>query len=115
MSTSTCSVCARPFEPKFRYQIREEAGRFLAFCSQTCQQKSLSGEGPCACTVCGRTFALEFAFQVEVGDAGKRLYCSTRCRDASPLARPAASQPVRPAPRRIAVFNHKGGTGKTTT
>src|SRR5690349_9985194 len=114
IATSTCSVCARPFEPKFRYQVREEGGRFLAFCSQACQQKSLSGDGPCACSVCHRTFALEFAFQVEVGDSGKRLFCSTRCRDAAPLAREGV-QPPKPAPRRIAVFNHKGGTGKTTT
>ena len=108
----SCTVCARPFEPRFRYQVREEAGRFLHFCSQACQQRQLAGDGASACSVCARTFVLEFAFQIEVGDAGKRLYCSTRCRDAAPLGRPRA---IAEGPRRIAVFNHKGGTGKTTT
>ena len=104
-----CSVCGRSFEVRFRYQTREEAGEFVYFCSQVCQQRSVASD--CECCVCSRRFALEYPYQVAVGDAGKRYFCSTGCRAAAP----ALSGEGCRGPRRIAVFNHKGGTGKTTT
>ncbi len=109
--SSRCSVCARTFEVRFRYQVREEAGEFQYFCSQLCQQRSLSASEEVGCSVCGRRFVLELPFQVVVGDAGKRYYCSTGCRSAAPALTGEGCR----GPRRIAVFNHKGGTGKTTT
>ncbi len=119
--TSTCSVCQGSFLVRFRYQLRERDGRFEHFCSQRCLQRSLERGGgdetPC-CDVCGRGFALEFPYQAEVRDAGTAFYCSTQCRAASRagvfrLGR--AGGRASEGPRRIAVFNHKGGTGKTTT
>lgn len=108
---STCSVCSRRFVVRFRYQVREEAGRFEHFCSLRCQQASLSDrDDRCECSVCGTRFRLEFPFQVSVVDHGKRYFCSMRC-----YRKPGAREHARPASRRIAVFNHKGGTGKTTT
>lgn len=74
--------------------------------------------GRCSCDVCGARFSLEFPFQVVVSDRGAVHFCSMACRDA---ARRGAREPARGSvragggPRRIAVFNHKGGTGKTTT
>ena len=136
---ATCSVCNGSFFVRFRYQVREEAGHFLYFCSQACQQQELSVERACECTVCGQRFALEFPYQVCAADDGKRYYCSTACRQLPAAAAPRAAVPSTagrseapvPAtavpglgggggptalgPRRFAVFNHKGGTGKTTT
>ena len=40
---SSCSVCERTFQVRFRYQVREDAGSFQYFCSQMCQQRSLTG------------------------------------------------------------------------
>ncbi len=112
---STCSVCERPFQVRFRYQVREERGQFVHFCSQICQQRGLRRP---VCCACGAAFELEFPYQVEVGDGEPRYYCKTRCREAAKAgvyrvgkAGGRASE----GPRRIAVFNHKGGTGKTTT
>ena len=116
--TSTCSVCERPFEVRFRYQTREEAGRFVYFCSQACHQQGLGGGEAPTCCACGRSFELEFPFQVEVGDGEPRYYCTTNCRRAAKAGvfrLNAAGGRASEGPRRIAVFNHKGGTGKTTT
>jgi hypothetical protein len=171
---SSCSVCERKFEVRFRYQVREDASGFVYFCSQVCQQRSLAGgvergervtPGPtaapaavtrprpsvraanvvvprpsapppsttssagdetspaansagCACDVCGKRFQFEFPFQVSVSDRGAAYYCTMACRSAaragvSGVSRAGANHGS--GPRRIAVFNHKGGTGKTTT
>jgi chromosome partitioning protein len=94
---------------RFRYQVREEGGKFLYFCSQICQQRLL--ECDALCDACGRAFVLEHAYQVQTTDRSKRYLCSIECRS-KPEERPLVALPV---PKRIAVFNHKGGTGKTTT
>lgn len=102
---------------RFRYQVREEAGRFAYFCSQACHQASLQREQAC-CTVCGRAFALEFPYQVQVGDGQPTYFCSMPCKSAAKAGvyrTGRAGNRVSEGPRRIAVFNHKGGTGKTTT
>lgn len=137
---STCSVCERSFQVRFRYQVREEHGAFHYFCSQGCQQASLgyssvgatatssAGAGAdaapstptpaCACDVCGKKFALEYPFQVQVRDGAPAHFCTMDCRNAARagvLRVNRAGAAVRSGPRRIAVFNHKGGTGKTTT
>ncbi|MGF1466336.1 MAG: ParA family protein [Sandaracinaceae bacterium] len=108
--TSTCAVCREPFVVRFRYQVRENDGRFVYVCSQACHQASLGADGELTCSVCGAPFRLEYPFQVESGDGAPRVYCSLACRRSS---RPSSVASL--APRRIAVFNHKGGTGKTTT
>jgi len=109
--SSTCEVCDRAFEVRFRYQVREEAGRYVYVCSQLCQRRLLSGPGRCECSVCGSRFELEYPFQAVVTDGVRAYFCTTECR-----ARLGTLQPDTPRPaRRIAVFNHKGGTGKTTT
>jgi chromosome partitioning protein len=154
---SNCTVCARSFAVKFRYQVREDADGFSYFCSQMCQQKDVAepsqkasakahsdiapapaapsavhvprpqsvasassskSAGPCACDVCGRSFAFEFPFQVSANDRGTNYFCSMSCRSAAKagvLGVTRAGARTGQGPRRIAVFNHKGGTGKTTT
>lgn len=110
---SRCSVCENGFEVRFRYQVRAEAGRHVYVCSTACQQKLLESEGRCACSVCGNAFAFEFAYQAAVRDGSRMYFCSTDCRALA--ARTPQPLQNHGGPRRIAVFNHKGGTGKTTT
>ena len=52
---STCHVCEKGFEARFRYQVREENGwQYIYICSTACQQKLLLGEdGVHACDTCG--------------------------------------------------------------
>jgi chromosome partitioning protein len=107
-TSSICSVCERAFVAKFRYQVQESEGRFLAFCSQVCQARAL--DGGCACSVCGAGFTVEYPWQCVTRDETTLRFCSPGCRDASTRATPTERRA-----RRIAVFNHKGGTGKTTT
>lgn len=110
-TAKTCSVCGKNFEMKFRYQVVEDGAGARHFCSQRCQQKHLGVDrGAASCSHCAKPFKLEFAWQVLVDDHGTRFMCTQACRDAI-----IAAPPPPRATRRIAVFNHKGGTGKTTT
>lgn len=113
--TSACNVCSREFEVRFRYQVREENGAYLYVCSTACQQKLLAEpEGGCECSTCGTVFQFEYPYQARVGDGVRQYFCSPKCRQLG-TQHPESGRPARREPRRIAVFNHKGGTGKTTT
>ena len=112
MSTSrACTVCGKTFEPRFRFQIEEDAGRTAYYCSQRCQQQAVlsSDSEGVDCSACSTRFKLEFAYQVVINDQGRRYFCTEACRSRG------AAVPGAAHGRRIAVFNHKGGTGKTTT
>jgi chromosome partitioning protein len=112
---SNCHVCDQTFEVRFRYQVREENGQYVYVCSTGCQQRLLLGaDGVHACDTCGLSFEIEFPYQMSVGDGSRQYYCSTGCRERG-QQRNSQVGLVRAAPKRIAVFNHKGGTGKTTT
>ena len=112
---STCHVCERAFEARFRYQVREEKGQYVYVCSTGCQQRLLLGaDGVHACDTCGATFEIEFPYQMSVSDGRRQYYCTTQCRERG-QERQSRIGLLRSAPKRIAVFNHKGGTGKTTT
>lgn len=113
---SSCTVCSKAFTPKFRYQVREVADHFEYYCTQMCLEKSVAKATACVCSVCSNKFELEFAYQAVTGDFGSKYFCSTSCREAVAVNRAADAVLAAPRmPRRIAVFNHKGGTGKTTT
>lgn len=76
---------------------------------------SATSAGACRCDVCERRFDFEYPFQVAVSDAGPSYFCSMACRTAAMAGSQRPSASGQRGPRRIAVFNHKGGTGKTTT
>ena len=108
---SCCDVCGNDFEVRFRYQVREEAGGYVYVCSTRCQRALLlGGGGETCCTVCETPFEVEYPHQVVAKDGERAYFCTLECRA---KWRPAPRAPR--GPRRIAVFNHKGGTGKTTT
>mgnify|MGYP001794124842 CR=1 FL=1 len=112
-TTSRCDVCGSDFRPRFRYQVRDEGGRLFYVCSTQCQRKHVLGAAEARCAACGKPVEVEHAWQVIASEGGTRYFCSLEHR-AEVLARSAPPPPPRLA-RRIAVFNHKGGTGKTTT
>ena len=103
-----CDACGAAFEVHFRYQTREENGRFVHVCSTRCQRKLLLGRREQSCSVCAKTFQVEFPHQVRATDSARVYFCSMPC--ASAYEAPSVR-----TRQRIAVFNHKGGTGKTTT
>jgi chromosome partitioning protein len=112
-ASRTCSVCGKGFEPRFRYQAQhdEAGGGVRYFCTQSCVHNAVSsGAKPATCSVCARAFTPEFAFQIVAGETGDVFFCTESCR-----GRAAHAREERRGPLRLAVFNHKGGTGKTTT
>lgn len=112
-ATGRCCRCDRVFEVRFTYQVQLSAGGYVYYCSQSCQQEAFSAWDGCACEVCQTRFTLEYAHQIVMERGRTRYFCSTECRVEAARRGPAHDGPVRA--RRIAVFNHKGGTGKTTT
>jgi len=135
--TECCSVCGSPFEQQFRYQMEEGTGGVAFYCSQECLRKSQrsAGDGFVSCDACAQRFQVELVSSVFYVDGQRRYACSMTCRaqlrsEAGNVHRSGSGAPPAPsrslsesgspppaatAPRVIAVFNHKGGTGKTTT
>ncbi|WP_394839726.1 ParA family protein [Pendulispora rubella] len=157
--TESCSICTKRFDVQFRYQMEEREGGFAFYCSQSCHDRGVRGEGSggAVCKACSKRFSVELVSQV-LRIRGERTYaCSEPCRaqllaeangarlGAMAAAEAQAAQQVARAekeradkdrvvaevaasvssggearkklhgPRRLAIFNHKGGTGKTTT
>jgi chromosome partitioning protein len=135
--TECCSVCGSPFEQQFRYQMEEVEGGVAFYCSQECLKKSQhsAGDGFVTCDACAQRFQVELVSSVFYVDGQRRYACSMTCRtqlrteagrvqrsgsgappDAGSSTAPSVRAPgSATSPRVIAVFNHKGGTGKTTT
>jgi chromosome partitioning protein len=135
----TCSVCGASFEQTFRFQMEERDGAFLFFCSQTCLHNSqtMGDSSYVTCDACSKRFQVELVSNVFYVKGQRKYACSMPCRTQlareaegvrlgelavpdPPAAPPSLAEAPAPArrtgaPKVIAVFNHKGGTGKTTT
>jgi chromosome partitioning protein len=126
-TTKSCSICGADFELRWSYQMepRARSGPASAetsghsfFCSQACLEKSHGGAfAEVRCDGCGVAFELELAAEVVFVGSRRRYACSPDCR-ARVLNAARAERHVPEASGDalvLAVFNHKGGTGKTTT
>jgi len=63
------------------------------------------------CSTCGTCFTPSYVYQLAVTGNQRKYFCSLGCRESG--LGPEAFRAKRA--RRIAILNHKGGTGKTTT
>jgi chromosome partitioning protein len=137
--TESCSICGAAFDVQFRYQMEEKDGGFAFFCSQSCLEKSqtMAADGMAECGACSKRFRVELVSNVLYAKGQRKYACSMVCRaqlaretagarlgeiaapdvadEAVAAADGASSPPPEQGPRVLAVFNHKGGTGKTTT
>jgi chromosome partitioning protein len=142
--TEGCSVCGRRFDVQFRYQMEERDGGFAFYCSHDCHGKAVRGETTdgATCSACNKRFRVELVYQVVRVRGELHHACSEECRrqilaeaggarlglvaepppPVAAASEPQGSPPVvelprraMKAPARLAIFNHKGGTGKTTT
>lgn len=111
---ATCDACATKFQVEFASQVVFTGGRRHYACSALCRSRILAGARAV------RVGQLsDPAYQP--GDDADAAPLPTARSEASPTPPPASVVSLReprapaPAPRVIAVFNHKGGTGKTTT
>jgi chromosome partitioning protein len=109
---------ARPGSSRPSVVVPKPAATVSSAEPEAASDEPAANSAGCACDVCGKRFQFEYPFQVSVSDRGASYYCTMACRNAaragvSSITRAGAK--VNSGPRRIAVFNHKGGTGKTTT
>lgn len=102
-----CMVCGTMFEPQFSYQLQEREGSKVAYCSARCQLRAMTKRDEVRCSACGKAFVPEYAYQMAVFDGRRLHFCTMECYEAGK----AAQAPL----KRLAVYNLKGGTGKTTT
>lgn len=79
----TCSVCSKPFDVQFRYQMEERDGGFAFYCSTGCQQRAVRGEaeGGVTCGACAKRFVVELVSQVVKTPSGRSYACSEPCRE----------------------------------
>jgi len=79
----TCSVCSKPFDVQFRYQMEERDGGFAFYCTTSCQQRAVRGEaeGGVTCAACAKRFVVELVSQVVKTSGGRSYACSEGCRD----------------------------------
>ncbi len=78
----TCSVCSKPFDVQFRYQMEERDGGFAFYCTTACQQRAVRGEaeGGVTCGGCAKRFVVELVSQVVKTAGGRSYACSEDCR-----------------------------------
>lgn len=143
--SQSCSVCGEKLVPQLGQAQLSETRRSVAsfgaepaFCSQLCRHRAALDQA-CRCSSCAAEFVPQFAYQVGRVRGVTVYSCSEICRQKAnsvrsvpqPIAFAARSaQQAGPlesttpgsrarasvhAPHTLAVFNHKGGTGKTTT
>jgi chromosome partitioning protein len=107
-----CSICNTPFKVRFSYQVQRTANQTFFFCNQSCHEKYLFSDHLKTCSVCGAQFEMLYAYQQLHVNGVLRHYCSHVCRNQDIQL---MEKQKKPAMRKIAVLNQKGGTGKTTT
>jgi chromosome partitioning protein len=99
---ATCSACNKRFIVELVSQVVRVRGELRHACSDGCRSQILAEAGGLRLGAIAAPPPGKLA-DVPAGEAA---------RDDARMAVPAKD---RAAPRRLAVFNHKGGTGKTTT
>lgn len=114
---SVCDACAKRFTVSLVSQVFYVGGHRRYACSMGCRSQLIREASGMRL---GEMAKAEEAPAPEVAPPSPAV--PTRPEPAAPAAPIAVAPPRRPAPsrgrrapRRIAVFNHKGGTGKTTT
>ncbi|HEY2408737.1 MAG TPA: ParA family protein [Polyangiaceae bacterium] len=110
--TVSCDACATPFEVQLAAQVLFTGGRRHYACSTDCRSKILSGVRQVRIgQLSDPTYALE-SEPLEPGVRAATPPATVQAANDDASAAPASGTR---GPRVLAVFNHKGGTGKTTT
>jgi chromosome partitioning protein len=104
---ATCSACQKRFYVELVSQVVRVRGELRHACSEACRGQILAeADG-------ARLGAIEAAERREGSHAAERI-ASPAATATVTAAAPRAKRAMH-APARLAIFNHKGGTGKTTT
>lgn len=111
ISQQTCATCQKQFEVRSRYQVQRQGAEVAYLCSPACLAVFARSQGKIPCSVCQTLFTVAYAYQVADVQGSRYYFCSPACREAGLKE----TMRRRKGPRKIAVLNQKGGTGKTTT
>jgi chromosome partitioning protein len=104
---ATCSACQKRFYVELVSQVVRVQGELRHACSDECRRQILAESGGARL---GAIAAAEPVAQPEAAPAAPVVATLP-----APVPRTTRSRRGMHAPSRLAVFNHKGGTGKTTT
>jgi chromosome partitioning protein len=117
----TCDACMKRFVVELVSQIVKVKGTRRYACSDSCRTQLLAEAGGARLGAFTAPIPVEIASPNAVPANGPPAVASPAPGSPVDAARVEAARPAAPArgrlrgPRRLAVFNHKGGTGKTTT
>jgi chromosome partitioning protein len=119
---ATCSACNKRFRVELVYQVVRVRGELHHACSEDCRRQILAEANgarlgvvaaappaPAISSPVSSTSHVSAALVAPPASAAPTATASIEAPDAAPARRSMR------APPRLAVFNHKGGTGKTTT
>jgi chromosome partitioning protein len=117
---ATCSACNKRFRVELVSQVVRVRGELRHACSDECRRQVLAeAAGARLGTMAGgaRAGAMAAAEPPPMTLAGADLSSRPRVAAQPPASGELPARPKRTihAPSRLAIFNHKGGTGKTTT
>ncbi len=113
-NVETCGTCGIEFLLRFNYQISKADGNLKYFCSIKCKEPTIYAQNTVKCSFCARPTEILTIAQIANVETGTLYFCNTNCRQN--YFQKSAAQSYQPTKtRKIAVLNHKGGTGKTTT
>jgi chromosome partitioning protein len=98
-----CSACQKHFVVELVSQVVRVRGELRHACSEECRSQLLA-----------ESQGLRLGALLATG-SGSGSASGSASASASASVTPLRPRPAMHAPRRLAIFNHKGGTGKTTT
>ncbi|WP_394828705.1 ParA family protein [Pendulispora albinea] len=117
-----CKACGKRFSVELVSQVLRVRGERTYACSEPCRTQLLAEANGVRLGAMAAAEAAAAAAAVETAKAEAAAKAAEAAKTTEPAKsptreKPAASAPKKPmrGPRRLAIFNHKGGTGKTTT
>ncbi|MFH1728216.1 MAG: AAA family ATPase [Pseudomonadota bacterium] len=109
-----CYNCGKDFLVKFNYQVSRDNGNIKYFCSIKCKEPAIQSVNTVRCDFCSKETQVLTIAQIANTPDKTHYFCNPDCRK-SFFSQHARVVPEGHKTRKIAVLNHKGGTGKTTT
>jgi chromosome partitioning protein len=109
---ATCSACQKRFYVELVSQVVRVQGELRHACSDECRRQILAESGGVRL---GAIEASERPAPTEIRESPPTVAASFAAQRPAPSPGSTRTKRRMFAPSRLAVFNHKGGTGKTTT
>ena len=111
-----CSACQKHFVVELVSQVVRVRGELRHACSEECRKQVLAEADGARLGAMLAPAPAPVSASPSASASGSASECASESASASrPATAPTPLRRTFHAPRRLAIFNHKGGTGKTTT